>query len=89
MASTLLCLTFSYILCGYSPEKQADFLDDYIADGLEVKMLQYIDKINRVNKYLRRFRTQTKINQNVLINYIRQYYIHSAQDVRCQTLQYL
>ncbi len=52
-------------------------------------MIQDIDKINRVNKYLRRFRTQTKINQNVLINYIRQYYIHSAQDVRCQTLQYL
>lgn len=82
-------LSFSYILCGSSPEKQAEFLDDYIADGLAVKMLQDIDTINRVNKYLRRFRTQTKINENVLRNYIRQYYIHSAQDVRCQTQQYL
>lgn len=82
-------LSFSYILCASSPEKQAEFLDDYIADGLAVKMLQDIDTINRLNKYLNWFRTNTKINEYVLRNYIRQYYIHSAQDVRCQPTQYL
>ncbi len=82
-------LSFSYILCASSPEKQAEFLDDYIADGLAVKMLQDIDTINRVNKYLRRFRAQTKINEYVLRNYIRLYYIHAAQDVSFQTKQYL
>lgn len=82
-------LSFSYILCGSSPEKQAEFLDDYIADGLAVKMLQDIDTIKRVNKYLKWFRNETKINESVLRNYIRQYYIHSAQDLRCQPTQYL
>ncbi len=82
-------LSFSYILCASSPEKQAEFLDDYIADGLAVKMLQDIDTVNRVNKYLRRFRAQTEINEFVLRNYIRLYYIHAAQDVSSQTKQYL
>jgi len=82
-------LSFSYILCASSPEKQAEFLDDYIADGLAVKMLQDIDTINRVNKYLRHFRAKTKINEHVLRNYIRLYYIHAAQDVSFKTKQYL
>ncbi len=82
-------LSFFYILCASSPEKQAEFLDDYIADSLAVKMLQDIDTVKRVNKYLRRFRAKTNINEYVLRNYIRQYYIHSTQDVRCQAKQYL
>ena len=82
-------LSFSYILCASSPEKQAEFLDDYIADGLAIKMLQDIDTINRVNKYLRRFRAKTKINEYVLRNYIRLYYIHATQDVNFQSKQYL
>ncbi len=82
-------LSLSYILCASSPEKQAEFLDDYIADGLAVKMLQDIDTINRLNKYLRRFRAKTKINEYVLRKYIRLYYIHVAQNVSCQTKQYL
>ncbi|MCL2934347.1 MAG: cobyrinic acid a,c-diamide synthase [Trichodesmium sp. MAG_R03] len=82
-------LSFSYILCASSPEKQAEFLDDYIADGLAIKMLQDIDTINRVNKYLRHFRAKTKINERVLRTYIRLYYIHATQDVNFQTQQYL
>ncbi|MGD1805604.1 cobyrinic acid a,c-diamide synthase [Dapis sp. BLCC M126] len=82
-------LSFSYILCASSTEKQAEFLDDYIADGLAVKMLQDIDTINRVNKYLKRFRAKTKINEYVLRNYIRLYYIHAAQDISSQTKHYL
>jgi hypothetical protein len=82
-------LSFSLILCGSSPEKQAEFLDDYFADGLAFKMLQEIDTIKRVNIYLKEFRTGTKINEILLRNYIRQYYIHCAQDVRRQPDEYL
>ena len=82
-------LSFSLILCGSSPDKQAEFLDDYFADGLAFKMLQEIDTIKRVNIYLQEFRTEKKINETVLRNYIRQYYIHCAQDVRRQPDEYL
>ncbi len=82
-------LSFSFILCGSSPDKQAEFLDDYFADGLALKMLQEIDAIKRVNIYLKEFRTGTKINETLLRNYIRQYYIHCAQDVRRQPDEYL
>ncbi|ABG49729.1 hypothetical protein Tery_0243 [Trichodesmium erythraeum IMS101] len=82
-------LSFSYILCASSPEKQAEFLDDYIADGLAIKMLQDIDTVNRVNKYLRHFHARTKINEHVLRRYIRLYYFHVTQNVHIQTQQYL
>lgn len=82
-------LSFSFILCGSSPEKQAEFLDDYFADGLAFKMLQEIDTIKRVNIYLQEFRTGTTINENLLRHYIRQYYIHCAQDARRQPDEYL
>lgn len=82
-------LSFSLILCGSSPEKQAEFLDDYFADGLALKMLEEIDTIKRVNIYLQEFRSGTTINETLLRNYIRQYYIHCAQDVRRQADRYL
>lgn len=82
-------LSFSYILCGSSPDKQAEFLDDFFADGLAFKMLQDIDTIKRVNNYLQEFRSGKKIDETELRDYIRQYYIHSAQDARRQPDQYL
>lgn len=82
-------LSFSFILCGSSAEKQAEFLDDYFADGLAFKMLQEIHTVKRVNIYLKEFRTGTKIDEYLLRNYIRQYYIHCAQDVRRQPDEYL
>jgi hypothetical protein len=82
-------LSLSYILCGSTAEKQAEFLDDYIADGLALKMLQDIDTIQRVNGYLKDLRTQNKLSEATLRNYIKQYYIHSAQDSRRQPEQYL
>jgi len=82
-------LSFSFILCGSPPEKQAEFLDDYFADGLALKMLEEIDTIKRVNIYLKEFRTGTNINESLLRSYIRQYYIHCAQDVRRQPDDYL
>lgn len=82
-------LSLSYILCASSPQMQAEFLDDYIADGLVSKMLEDVDTLNRVNQHLIGFRIQTELNESVLRSYIRQFYIHSAQDARRQPDQYL
>ncbi|MGE5658584.1 MAG: cobyrinic acid a,c-diamide synthase [Actinomycetota bacterium] len=82
-------LSLCYILCASSPEMQAEFLDDYTADGLLAKMLEDVDTLNRVKQYLAGFRVQTELNGTSLRAYIRQFYIHSAQDVRRQPDQYL
>jgi hypothetical protein len=82
-------LSLSYILCASSPQKQAEFLDDYIADGLVSKMLEDVDTINRVKQYLFVFRIQTELNESVIRDYIRQFYIHSAQDTHRQPDLYL
>ena len=82
-------LSLSYILCASTPELQAEFLDDYTADGLISKMFEDIDTLHRVKQYLIRFRVKKELNEIDLRSYIRQFYIHSAQDVRRQTDQYL
>lgn len=82
-------LSLSYILCGSSPEKQAEFLDDYTADGLVSKLLEDIDTLSRIKQYLSCFRIKTDLQESLLRNYIRQFYIHCTQDVRCQTEVYL
>ena len=82
-------LSLCYILCASSPEKQAEFLDEYTADGLMAKMLEDIDTLQRVKQYLSAFQIKAPLNESVLRGYIRQIYIHSAQDARCQPSQYL
>ena len=82
-------LSLCYILCASSPEKQAEFLDEYTADGLIAKMLEDIDTLQRVKQYLGAFQIKAPLNESVLRGYIRQFYIHSAQDARCQPSQYL
>ncbi|VXD17397.1 cobyrinic acid a,c-diamide synthase [Planktothrix paucivesiculata] len=82
-------LSLCYILCASSPEKQAEFLDEYTADGLMAKMLEDIDTLQRVKQYLSGFQIKAPLNELVLREYIRQFYIHSAQDARCQPSQYL
>jgi hypothetical protein len=82
-------LSLCYILCGSSPDLQAEFLDEYTADGLVSKLLEDSDAIHRVKRYLIRFKIKTKLTETVLRSYIRQYYIHSAQDARCQPDYYL
>lgn len=82
-------LSLCYILCASSPEKQAEFLDEYTADGLMAKMLEDIDTLQRVKQYLSCFRIKAPLNEAVLRGYIRQFYIHFAQDARCQPSQYL
>ena len=74
----LLC----HLLCASPPEMQAEFLDDYTADGLVLKNLQDTDTQERVKKYLKEFSIKTELTEPVLRSYIKQFYIHSSQDVR-------
>lgn len=82
-------LSLCYILCASSPEMQAEFLDNYTADGLVSKMLEDVDTLHRVTAYLKEFGRQTELNESVLRGYIRQFYVHSAQDARRQPDLYL
>ncbi|WP_413164417.1 cobyrinic acid a,c-diamide synthase [Capilliphycus salinus ALCB114379] len=82
-------LSLCYILCASSPEKQAEFLDEYTADGLVSKLLEDVDTLQRIKQYLSWFKLETNLNESLLRNYIRQFYIHSAQDARCQPEEYL
>jgi len=75
-------LSLCHLLCAASPEVQADFLNDYTADGLVSRMLQDRDAQQQVDKYLIRFNLKTEINQTILKSYVRQFFIHSSQDLR-------
>jgi hypothetical protein len=68
---------------------RAGFLDDYTADGLVSKVLEDRDTRQKVNDYLREFKLQTDLSTGSLRHYIRQFYIHSAQDMRTQPDLYL
>ncbi len=82
-------LSISHLICAATPDLQAEFLDDYTADGLVARMLQDRDTQARVKKYLRRFRIKTQLDATILRGYIRQFFIHSAQDARRQPALYL
>jgi hypothetical protein len=82
-------LSLCYIICAASAERQAEFLDDYTADGLVSKMLK--DHIPRelVKKHFKKFHINKELNNTILKNYIQQFYIHSAQDMRSKPGLYL
>ena len=82
-------LSLCHLLCAAHPEAQAEFLDDYTADGLVYKMIEDHYTQQKVSFYLLNFRIKTKLTEAVLRGYIRQFYIHSAHDVRCQPTHYL
>ncbi|MGP1385092.1 MAG: cobyrinic acid a,c-diamide synthase [Thainema sp.] len=82
-------LSLCYLLSATPPEVQAEFLDDYTADGLVSKLLEDRDTKQRVMDYLQEFHIDTQIDEKVLRQYIRQFYIHSAQDTRTQPNRYL
>ncbi|HEY9763739.1 MAG TPA: cobyrinic acid a,c-diamide synthase [Trichocoleus sp.] len=82
-------LSLCHIMCATPPEIQAEFLDDYTADGLVSRILQDRDTQHRVNNYLQRFHIDLTLTEMVLRHYIRQFYIHSAQDTRQQPELYL
>ncbi|MEP0872006.1 hypothetical protein NDA01_19500 [Trichocoleus desertorum AS-A10] len=82
-------LSLCHLICATPPEKQAEFLDDYTADGLVSRVLQDRDNKERVKGYLNGFHIHTELSELVLRNYIRQFYIHSAQDAHRQPDLYL
>ncbi|MEB3359323.1 MAG: hypothetical protein VKK04_21535 [Synechococcales bacterium] len=82
-------LSLCHLMCAASAEVQAEFLDEYTADGLVSRKLEDRDTKQRVTEYLERFRVGTELTEPVLRCYIRQFYIHSAQDTRRQPDLYL
>jgi hypothetical protein len=70
----LLC----HLICVSTPEKQAEFLDTYTADGLISRKFQDRDTQRRVKEYLQWFSIKTELNDLDLRNYIKQFYIHST-----------
>jgi hypothetical protein len=82
-------LSLCHLMCAASPEIRAEFLDDYTADGLISKVLEDQDTKQKVKEYLKEFRIETRLDAPLLRSYIRQFYIHSAQDVRRQPDLYL
>ncbi|WP_143780238.1 cobyrinic acid a,c-diamide synthase [Leptolyngbya sp. 'hensonii'] len=82
-------LSLCHLMCAAPAEVQAEFLDDYTADGLVYRMLQDKDTRHRVMKHLSVYAIQTDLTEETLRSYVRQFYIHSAQDLRRQPDLYL
>ncbi|KKJ01606.1 hypothetical protein [Prochlorothrix hollandica] len=82
-------LSLCHLLCAAPMESQAEFLDDFTADGLLARMLSDRDTKQQVEYYLRQFRVETALDQTTLRHYIYQLYLHSAQDSRRQPTHYL
>ncbi len=82
-------LSLCHLMVAATPEMRAEFLDNYTADGIISKVLEDRDTKQKVRQYLSDFRVQTELTAPLLRSYIRQFYIHSAQDVRRQPDLYL
>jgi hypothetical protein len=82
-------LSLCHLMCAAPPETQAKFLDDYTADGLVSRKLEDRETKQRVEEYLKQFQIETQLSEATLRSYIRQFYIHTAQDTRRQPAQYL
>jgi hypothetical protein len=82
-------LSLCHLMTASPPETQADFLDNYTADGLICRVIQDQDTRQKVLSYLQKFCIDTQLSETLLRGYIRQFYIHSAQDARQQPDMYL
>jgi hypothetical protein len=82
-------LSLCHLICAAPAEVQAEFLDDYTADGLVTRKLEDQETKLRVKQYLKEFHIETELTESVLRDYIRQFYTHSAQDTRRQPDLYL
>lgn len=78
-------LSLCYLICSVPLDKQAEFLDNYTADGLVVKILQEQTPKDWVTRSFKKLHIKQKLTNTVLKDYIKQYYIHSAQDLRTQS----
>lgn len=75
-------LSLCHLLCAAPPATQAQFLDEYTANGLISKLIENQEIRQKVKLNLDRFRITTQLTEAVLRGYIRQFYVHSAQDSR-------
>lgn len=82
-------LSLCHLMCAASPEAQAQFLDEYTADGLVSRQLANRDIQKRVAEHLRQFHIDTELTEALVRKYIRQFYIHSAQDTQRKPVLYL
>jgi hypothetical protein len=82
-------LSLCHLLCGAAPDDQASFLDQYTADGLIAKIIQDYDTQAKVQRHLETFHINTTLTSDTLRHYIRQFYIHSAQDSRREPDKFL
>ncbi|NDJ17848.1 cobyrinic acid a,c-diamide synthase [Myxacorys almedinensis A] len=77
-------LSLCHLLCAATPDVQAEFLDEYTANGLIAKLVNNHEIKQKVRDNLERFRISTDLTEALVRSYIRQFYIHSVQDARCQ-----
>ncbi|WP_204102965.1 MULTISPECIES: cobyrinic acid a,c-diamide synthase [Spirulina sp. CCY15215] len=82
-------LSICHLLCAAAPETQAQFLDQYTADGLIGKIIQDYETQTKIKNHFKSFHIDTELNPQVLRKNIKQFYIHSAQDVRREPAKYL
>lgn len=82
-------LSLCHLMCAASPEVRAEFLDDYTADGIITKVIADRDTKQQVKEHLKKFKLVSELSETLLRGYIKQFYIHSAQDVRRQPDLYL
>lgn len=82
-------LSLCHLMSASPPEKQAEFLDNYTADGLVYRVIRDQATQQKVHSHLRKFHIGIQLTETVLRTYIRQFYIHSAQDARQQPGLYL
>jgi hypothetical protein len=77
-------LSLCHLLCAATPDVQAEFLDEYTANGLIARLVNNREIKQKVRDNLKRFRISTELTEAFVRGYIRQFYIHSAQDARRQ-----
>lgn len=75
-------LSLCHLICTVPLDKQAEFLDNYTADSLVLKLLQEQAPKDWVTRSFKKLHIKQKLTNIVLKGYIKQYYIHSTQDLR-------
>lgn len=82
-------LSLCHLMGAGSPNIQTEFLDDYTAEGLISRKLADKEAEQQFHEHLKEFGIPTELTATVLRHYIQQFYIHKAQDARCQPDLYL
>ena len=79
----------SHLMSAAPTETESEILDDYAADDIVSIILKEQVPLQLVENYLKKFHIDKELNDFVLQIYIKQFYIHSAQDLRTKPGLYL